>query len=139
MNNKADGAIAELRVALRAFEEGVIVSQPMGDNEQYDFVMGRQALHRVQVKSTARLVRSAKSGYYQITAGYGTAKARYTKDHIDFLVCCVGWNDNDIRRYAYYIIPIEKIRVSQGIQLYPHRDNPLGHYERYKDAWELLT
>lgn len=139
MSSKTDGGTAELKVAAKAAALGMSVALPFGENQKYDLIIGNKHLHRVQVKTTARLARSARGGRFNITASHGNIKMPYTEEHIDFLICCVRWKPSrsKIPRCTYYVIPAEKIRA-MGVSLYPHRINRKGFYEAYKEAWDLL-
>jgi hypothetical protein len=106
---------------------------PWGENKKYDFILDSGlSLYRVQVKSVNSIEPSERGGAYCIRAVYGNDRKPYSKKDIDFVVCYV------IQLNVFYIIPVEKMR-GPALRLYPHRNNPAGFYEEYKEAWHLIT
>ncbi len=135
MDYKNQGEIVELRFYLKAFEIGMIVSKPFGDNARYDFIVDRDGrLSRIQIKSTGILNSEpghhGHSGRYRIYSAYGASRKRhFSKEHIDFLVAYI------IPKSVWYIIPIEVTNGKKTIHL-----NIGGHgkYEQYRDRWDLF-
>lgn len=131
--NKAKGETAEAAFLCKAIRMNLGVSSPWGDNKKYDFIIEGYTgkLYKVQVKSTENFIKSKKGGMYRIKAGFGIKRKGYKKNDVAFIICYVVPSDN------FYLIPFMALKGT-SIQLYPHRDNPAGFYERYKEAWDLI-
>ncbi len=131
--SKELGAEAELRAALALTERGHNVSWPSKDTT-YDLVAEKNGkCVRIQVKSTSS--KHYRRDQYNLTcrkADGKSAKQRYAAGDFDFLLAYVSPEDK------FYIVPIEAIQGS-GLALYPHRSDLEGQYERFKEAWKLLT
>jgi PD-(D/E)XK endonuclease len=134
---KRQGELSEIAFALKATELGFRVYEPIGDSQRYDFIIDTgQHLWRIQVKSTAGgLGHDADNGCCIINA-YWASKGHvpYTADQIDFLVAHI------ISLGVWYIIPIEAFTPRTALPLYPGPDSKtVGRYEKYREAWSLLT
>ena len=137
LGTKRMGELAELAFMYRAASEGIGVARPYGDSHAYDFLVqhGRR-LARVQVKSCFTTPsRNGHSGFpimvcHLISKG-GFA---YSEEDIDFIAAYVA------PRQTWYVIPIEALRKSKSIRLYPGRKSTRrgGFYETYREAWHLL-
>ena len=68
MNTNEKGDIAELKVALRAREMGMMVSRPMFDSARYDLILDDGiGLKRVQIKWAAgKSIQSEGSAYVEL-------------------------------------------------------------------------
>ena len=131
--SKQQGDLAELKFYLGAYERGLIVSKPFGDNSAYDFIVDNNGtLSRIQVKSSRRLDLSKPTPRYAVHLCHGANnRGRYTKEMIDFIAAYIIPCD------AWYILPIKE--VSQvNLSLYPHIEKGIGKYEKYREAWELF-
>lgn len=119
---------------------GFTVCKPYGDNRPFDFLLntsGRTSC--VQVKSgwveahgayqirTSRLVRKRRKA-----RGRRTTRA-YRADEIDFIVALI------VPENAWYVIPLNAVRRTCGIALYPHVTRSRGKYEQFREAWHLLA
>lgn len=126
--NKSRGDQAELRFCLRAMQEGLAVSRPVGDNQKYDVITDSNGrLCRVQVKSTST---EAVSGVWLVSAQSGGVKRRgiYTVEHCDFLAVflpCFG--------YSWYVIPVTEIKTFQ-LRINQYND----YWRQFHEAWHLL-
>ena len=130
---KNQGELVELRFYVKAYEQGLIVSKPFGDNAKYDFIIDSgQMRNRVQVKSVGSKDTSSRANRYRIAATYGKdAKKLYTEKQIDCLAAYV------IPLDVWYIIPVTEL-VSGSLSLFPHREKTKGYYEKYREAWDLF-
>ena len=134
MDCKKQGEITELRFYLMAFEKGLIVSKPFGDNQKYDFIVDAKGrLSRVQVKSVSMKDKYSRGRMrYRINASFGASrKQSYSKEIIDFLVVFV------IPENAWYVIPVEIISAIKTLGFRPDR-NSNGKLEKYREAWNLF-
>ncbi|HYX69217.1 MAG TPA: group I intron-associated PD-(D/E)XK endonuclease [Terriglobales bacterium] len=131
MPPKARGELAEIRFLLEAAARGLVVAKPWGDNLPYDFVVGggRRWL-RVQVKSTLHRVYRG----YQMATMHRRKVRGYTVRDIDFLAAYV------IPAQTWYLIPVKAFTGKLAIVLFPsRRPTRGGRFERYKEAWDLLS
>jgi hypothetical protein len=130
MNTKARGDLAELAFVLKAASLGFAVSQPHGDNERYDFVVDSgERLWRVQVKSTCCAF--GRGGYQAQSCGGNNL---YKAKEIDFLVAYI------VPRDIWYVIPVNRIRSSHSLTLYPSGCRKGGgRFECYREAWHLMA
>ena len=144
-NPKVEGERAECAFAWQAMEHGLTVSKPYGDSAPYDFIVdsprshstqypapstkdGREKLWRVQVKSAASL---SKGQTYQASTRHFSN--RYRLDEVDFFAVWVRPLN------AWYIVPAEKIVPATSACFYPQNRNSRGKYEKYREAWRLLS
>ncbi|MGA9967535.1 MAG: hypothetical protein WBQ10_20220, partial [Terriglobales bacterium] len=82
---------------------------------------------RVQVKST----RYMGERRFSITAR-GCTDA-YTEDEIDFLAVYIVPLD------IWYVIPVKAFTPRKCLRFYPEDEGSLGRYEKYREAWWLMT
>ena len=89
LNRKANGDLAELRIAADLRARGYRVAFPYGEDWDYDLILCRDggALERVQVKhaSSDGCVIVVRSRSYSLTSGKVRATKRYTAATIDWL------------------------------------------------------
>ena len=131
---KAAGQLAELEFLLNASKRSLLLSQPYGDNEPYDFIVDNGIrLFKVQVKSTSHLVQRGNHKSYQITCrrGNGTCTRSYHKDEIDLIAAYIAPMN------VWYVIPYSKVK-SNTLRFYPHTINSKGFYESFKEDWEAF-
>ena len=134
LGTKRMGELAELAFMYRAASEGIGVARPYGDSHPYDFLVqhGRR-LARVQVKSCFTIQR--RMGFPIIVCRHGWKGVDlYTLEEIDFIAAYVAPHQ------AWYVIPIEALKGSKSIRLYPGGKNHRfgAFYEDYREAWHLL-
>ena len=129
------GCLGEIRAIDMCISKGWEVYLPFGNHQKYDLIVGTEqdSLHRIQVKATTEFIESKAGGKYRVDLCYGRSHARelYTKTQIDFFIVCI------LPVSAFYVIPVEAIK-SRACYFYPHRDNPVGFYEKYRESWDLL-
>ena len=82
---------------------------------------------RVQVRS----VNSERHGVYAVRT-IRSGPRPFTADDIDFLAAYV------IPQEAWYVIPVGQISRLDTIYLRPHRQSRAQHFEKYREAWNLL-
>ena len=122
---KAAGEWVEMVFAVKAAALGLALSKPYGDSRRYDFLVAadnKPAL-RVQIKSAFTKWR----GYY--TAKARGSAGRYDPAELDVLVIYIPPED------AWYLLPARDVH-SAGLSLRPGSHS---RYEKYRDAWHLLT
>jgi len=131
MENTKQGQIAEVGFIKACLEQGLIVSQPYGNSQHYDFIVDSgDSLYRTQIKSTKLFNPSKRGGRYKANCKtYGSTQ--YNENSLEIIAVYVYPTDD------WYLIPIKAIR-SVSLYLYPHRLNPDGYYEKYKDNWEVF-
>jgi hypothetical protein len=125
-NVKAAGEFVELVFMMKAAALGLSISKPYGDNQLFDFlVTGPAGTFRVQVKS------AWVSAQHRYSARIQPRLLR-SRRSFDFLVAYVPPAD------AWYIIPARKLSA-RAARLYPDIPGSRGRFEKYRDAWHLLT
>ncbi len=126
-DEKHRGDWAETAFAAKAMGQGLSVCQPLGENEPFDFVVFnvRRSMNRVQVKSAWK----RWHGKYQITCGRGGFRRR----DLDFVVVAIP--DCDV----WYVIPIDALAGTRGAAFAPHNPKSKRKFEKYREAWHLLT
>lgn len=131
---KRQGYMTELEFQRKAFEKGLIVSKPFGENWRYDFIIDTENdLYRVQVKSCTNK-RNNRNGYRaDICYGKKSGKNRkaYDNKSIDFLAIYI------IPEEIWYIIPVEITRGVKRICLYPNTEIDTK-YGLYKENWKFV-
>ena len=131
MSEKRQGELAEIKFQLKATENGYTVSTPIGDNAQYDVVIEKEnRIYRIQVKSTDQFYQSKDGGSFEVSARKGFKKTSYERNDFDVLAVYIVSHD------CFYLIPVLELSTTK-IRVYPHRDNPKGFYERFKERWNL--
>jgi hypothetical protein len=127
------GEIAEAMFLAKAADLGFTVLKPWGDSEAYDFVLdahrGRGGFSRVQVKSAHRKGRDQGYSF----SSHDFTMQPYRAHDIDAIVAYVVPED------AWYIIPIDVLRNTKALQLFPSRSRRGSKYEKYRDAWQYLV
>ena len=130
MQSKDIGELAEAEFICVAMRNGLIVSQPFGDNQKYDFIVDNgHKSYKIQVKSTSCFLE--KKNCYQISTAYGTERKNlYTHKDIDFFACYIE------PERCWYIIPVNSVHTP-NIRIY--NDSEASKLTPYKEAWRLLT
>jgi len=105
------------------------VAKPCGNVDPYDVLvaMGPRFFWRVQVKLAPHKTGPNKNIYQARTY---TRRGPYTKENVDFIAAYV--EDQNI----WYIVPVESFQGVKGIHFTPGGN---GMYEKYREAWCLLT
>jgi len=118
--------LVEVIFMVKAQALGLSISKPYGDNQAFDFhVYGPAGTFRVQVKSGWR-----PQGPRYTTQAFKKSAGRLKG--VDFLVVYIAPQD------FWYVIPASKV-VTRAVRLYPHVHRSRGRYEKYRNAWRLLT
>lgn len=133
MNYKAQGELTELRFYLKAFEQGLIVSKPFGDNQRYDFIVDCEGrLSRVQIKSVSVIDKYSRDKRYRINSSFGASRKKsYSVNEIDVLVVFI------IPENTWYIIPVREISSIKTLGFRPHKKSN-GKMESFKNRWDLF-
>ena len=123
---KAAGEWVEMVFMVKAAALRLAISKPYGDSQRYDFLVNapRKPALRVQIKSAFSKLRD----YY--TASARGSSGRYDPSELDFLVIYIPPED------AWYVVPSDCVHAN-SLTLRPHRSR--GKYEKYRDAWHLIT
>jgi PD-(D/E)XK endonuclease len=136
-NYKERGEWVELQFMAKAARHCLAVVKPWGDTRSYDVgVEHAGSFLRVQVKST-----TARSGcgYTCAFVPHQQRKSDYSLDEIDLFAAYVIPED------VWYLIPaavlLGKRRKSTAVMcpVSPSRKTTIYQYERYREAWNLLT
>jgi len=131
IHSKRRGELAEAAFLHKAAGLGLTVAKPWGDSNRFDFIVetgGRMV--RVQVKSAYS---GNKYGGY-IFHNHGARHAdTYTARDIDFLAAYIVPED------VWYVLPIEAFAGITSCQLFPRSRRRLSRYEKYREAWSLMT
>lgn len=119
------GDIAELKFMVLMREMGYTVCKPMSHHSRYDFIIDMDDnMKRVQVKCTNYKTKSASTSY--VCHSYTQRKKRrYLASEIDFIAIYIPPHD------AWYMIPMADVK-SEDINLYPHKPDSKGQYEKYR-------
>lgn len=135
-NPKLAGERAESAFMTAALERGLIVSRPFGESAAYDVIVDNRALRparrssrlwRIQVRSVSG------SAPYRVTTFHGRDRRPITAADADFLAVFI------VPLAAWYVIPVAGFAPAMGIWLFPHVPESRGRFERYRDAWRLLS
>lgn len=111
-----------------AMARGLVVAKPYGDSLKYDFIVESGGkFSRVQVRACFGRIRNR----YRLSTATGKKSEPYTADQIDFIAACA------VPAHAWYIIPVHEISGRVRIALASHERR--GYFEKFRDAWELLT
>lgn len=130
MNKHQKGLISELFASAYFVKNGYIVSKPITDFNEYDFIVDNGKLNRVQVKtiyfdnSKNRYMISCVTSH--IRGNEKRINKKYTKNSFDIL-CAV-----EPELGAVYLIPIEAIALRRGVTLYPTGKNNKSN-TKYED------
>lgn len=126
--HKSQGEWVEMVFMVKAASLGLAVSKPFGDSQPYDVIIttrtGRTV--RVQLKSAWRKI----GGRYHARM-WKCARA-YHRWELQFFVVYVPPED------AWYVIPFRKVHRKM-LRFYPHQTASRGKYEKYRNAWHLIT
>ncbi len=129
-NCKRRGEASEAAFIARACSLNFPVAKLWGESDPIDVLVGNptnRQFWRVQVKCAEALHRS---GGFEIRGG---GHHLYTEDDIDFLAAHIVPHD------LWYIVPIHAFLRRPLLYFYPHKPNSRGRYEKYREAWCLLT
>ena len=127
---KARGELAEIRFLLAAASRGLVVAKPWGDNQPFDFLVGRGGRYRrVQVKSTTQRLGASRFG---INVARPARRRSYTTREIDVLVAYVFPEDR------WYVIPVRALGKVKRISV-SSRARSKGRFDRYLDAWHFIV
>ncbi len=125
-NVKKKGELAEKIFTVKAEALGIALSQPLGDNQPFDF-MATTGLgtFRVQVKSAWKL---HDNRYFALI------QPRRLNPYSGFDVVVVYIAPLD----AWYVIPASAIK-SRWLKFFPHIAKSKARYEKYREGWRTLT
>jgi PD-(D/E)XK endonuclease len=130
---KRMGELSELDFLRKAMGMGMIVSKPWGDSYRYDFVCdtgGR--LWRVQVRSTEH--RFGARGYAVHASVYvGRKIVGLTEKDIDVLIGYI------VSRDIWYVVPVRAFMPRKNLWFYPDGSKKGAMFEKYREAWGLMT
>ena len=112
-NTKEKGILTEYKAKLWFLERGYSVSEPIGDNDRYDFIVDFNGkLVRFQSK-TSNLTRTANCLNFATARLHSTKTAnyrtKYTKDEIDYFA--TYWENK------CYLIPVEECSTQKNLRL----------------------
>jgi hypothetical protein len=110
------------------------VSKPWGDSARYDVLVERRGKRpqKVQVKSTMCLSKRSRRSY--VCAVHPNQNGHpYRRNEFDFLAAYVIPED------AWYIFPARVVMKGRMNMVILSPSVPGHRYERYKEAWHLLT
>lgn len=132
-NPKRRGEWVELKFMERAAGLELQVYKPWGDSARYDVgVEWRGRQWKVQVKSTMCLSKHSTHSY--VCAVHPNQKGRpYRRKEFDFLAAYVIPED------VWYIIPASVVMKGTMNMVVLSPSVPGHRYERFKEAWHLLT
>jgi hypothetical protein len=133
-NAKAIGCIGETLFAFRAMEEGLIVSQPMGDNSPYDFLVDNgEDILKLQIKSSRwnEHEGTQKSPKYGFTLKHSLKNTVYDSDDVDFFGLVV------LPIKAIWIVPQKVLDNVTKANVWPF-NNSNGAMADYREQWILL-
>lgn len=131
--NPHKGFLAEQEFVLEALKNSFRVSQPLFQQEVYDFVLDYKGkLNRIQVKATGEF--DIKQQRYSLTVRKKDGTI-YDKSEIDFIVAIIPNN-------IYYIIPVEEL-TSGNLRIYNRNTRKLsnsdtGKFDKFLNSWDLL-
>ncbi len=129
---KAKGEWAESAFLSRALRLGLIVSKPWGDSARYDFaVEGRHGFRRVQVKSAWGRDRADR--VYRINCARTGNRRRYSPREVDLIAAYIVPED------AWYFLPVAALGRRKCVALFPDKLRTTSRFERFREAWHLLT
>jgi hypothetical protein len=113
------------------------VSKPFGDSLPYDVIVdsspltpaGLGRLSRIQVRCTRKM----QERKFAIRMKCQSSKHILNCDDADFVAVFVS------PHRVWYIIPLAAIVPRGSICLFPQHAHSRGHFEPYREAWDLLT
>lgn len=120
-NTKEKGILTEYKAKLWFLERGYSVSEPIGDNDRYDFIVDFSGkLLRFQSK-TSNLTRTPNCLNFATARLHSTKTAnyrtQYSKDEIDFFVTLHPETGQ------LYIVPVEECGNEFNLRLVPPANN----------------
>jgi hypothetical protein len=130
LTGKQRGEIAEAEFMAKAARLGFGVAKPWGDSHPYDFIVqagGR--LWKVQVKSAYR---AGEDGGYSFHT-HGHSLRAYRPDEIDVLVAYA------VPEQAWYVFPVGMVQRLRSLKLFPGSRKKRSKFEKYREAWGMLT
>jgi len=131
LNRKRRGEVAEAAFLHKASSLGFSIAKPWGESDRYDFILqSGNSLARVQVKSAYS---AGEYGGYTFHACGNCHTDVYTSQDIDFLVAYIVPDD------VWYVLPIEIFRGISGAKLFPQSRRRMSKFEKYREAWHLMT
>lgn len=129
-----NGTISELLAKSYFVKEGLIVSKPINDFNEYDLIVDDgHALFRVQVKTAYWDNNKSRYLVSCVTSHIRGDGNRYNKKYSDGsfdILACVHVKSNSI-----YIIPFEEVKGRRGLTLYPE-GKPETVYNKHRDFEE---
>ena len=130
---KRMGELSELDFLRKAMGMGMIVSKPWGDSYRYDFVCDvNEKLWRVQVRSTE--FRFGARGYAVHASVYvGRKIVGLTAKDIDVLIGYI------VSRDIWYVVPVRAFTPRKNLWFYPDGSKKGAMFEKYREAWGLMT
>jgi hypothetical protein len=129
-DRKRRGEASEAAFIARAASLNLPVARLWGESDPIDTLVGTgttRLFWRVQIKCACV---THPGGEYEIKGG---GHHLYTPDDIDFLAAHVVPQD------VWYIVPIHAFQGSPFLYFYPGNPHSRGRYEKYREAWCLLT
>lgn len=121
------GNIAEIKFLLLCTEMGHIVSKPIMDGCNYDFIVDRGGVvSRVQVKSTNSYSKLRDSYVVNLIHGMSTNGKRYNSSLIDEVAVYIYDYD------AWYLIPVVGDSFVRYIRFFPHNPLSKSKYEKFR-------
>lgn len=139
------GSSIEHVVTSALLQNGIFVFKPCVDGGRFDLIGTRdfKSYKRIQIKAASydekhNVFYSSNTKQVNSSNKSGKIYKRYTKDDIDFYVCCVPYWKNTI-----YIIPVENLIHNSKICYYPHRKKTFNKFtdlntETFKEAFDLI-
>lgn len=113
----------------KAASLSLVACRPPGNSRPFDFLVYVPGVHavRVQVKSAWSKCRSK----YRVKA---TRHNRpYKASEVDVFVVYVPPEN------AWYVVPARVMNRMRGSWFFPHVKGSRSKFEKYREAWELLT
>jgi hypothetical protein len=120
------GNLAEIKFLLLCTEKGHIVSKPIMDGCNYDFIVDRAGIvSRVQVKSTNCF--APQGNCYVVNINHGNkSEKRYSKSSVDEIAVYVFDYD------AWYLIPVVGDNFTTYMRVAPNNPLSKGKYEKFR-------
>ena len=115
-------------------EEGLVVSQPMGDNSPYDFLVDNgEDILKVQIKSSMwnEHEGTQKTPKYGFTLKHSKQNTTYESHDVDFFGLVV------IPLRSVWIVPQKAIDGITKVNVWPS-GNSSGAMAAYREQWILL-
>jgi len=132
MSTKTRGELSQLTFLYRAAHQGLMVSEPYGDNLRYDAIVDNgHRLRRVQIKSSGKEI---SPGRYHVNCGrrLGLSAVPYTRGEVDLMAVHLHRED------VMYILPYSAFAGKVSLTLLAPNRPGKSPYSRYLEAWHLL-